>query len=108
MTKDSTSPEQRNSALPNKVTMGRIIAVANIVVVASGMLSIIPTFSVSAKTMESALASGDVNRIRVLVKVMQDGVSAYGLLFLVCFLLLLVSAIFLWNATGKTHTNEQR
>ncbi len=107
MTKDSSSPEQRDSALPNKTGIGRIIAAANIAVVFSGIFSIIPAFSVSAKTMESALTSGDINRIRVLVKVMQDGFSAYGLLFLVCFSLLLISAIFLWNATGKKQPNEQ-
>ena len=103
---DSSSPEQNDSTLPTKMTGSRLVAVANIIVVASGILSIIPAFSVSAKTMESALASGDINKIRVLVKVMQDGFSAYGLFFLVCFSLLLISAILLWNSAGKKDANK--
>jgi hypothetical protein len=79
----------------------RLIAIANVIVVASGVLSIIPAYSVGAKTMESALVSGDINKIRILVSVMQDGFTAYGLLFLVCFSLLLINAILLWNSAGK-------
>ena len=98
---DSSSPERSDSALPTKMTGSRLIAIANVIVVASGVLSIIPTYSVGAKTMESALASGDIHKIRVLVNVMQDGFSAYGLLFLVCFSLLLINAILLWKSAGK-------
>lgn len=98
---DSPSPERNVSPLPTKMTGRRLIAVANVIVVASGVLSIIPAYSVSAKTMESAIASGDINKIRVLFNVMQDGFSAYGLLFLACFSLLLISAILLWGTVGK-------
>jgi len=101
MRMDSSSPERNDSEVPTKMTGSRLIAVANVIVVASGVLSIIPTYSVSAKTMESALASGNINKIRALVSVMQDGFSAYGLLFLVCFSLLLINAVLLWSSAGK-------
>ena len=100
MPADSTTPHASDPQPAWGLSGRRLIAIANVLVVLSGVLSVIPTYSVGARTMEAALASADIKRIRVLVETMQDGFSAYGVLFLVCFGLLIASSVLLWKAPG--------
>jgi hypothetical protein len=82
-----------------KIIINRIMAIVNLVFVIFGLVFTVPSFAISGKSVERALASNDVEKLGSLVKQLHESQTAYGFLFLICFVLLTTSAVFLWRST---------